>query len=46
MYILIVIALILFVVFLINTSLLDGFRTKRGRTLEFFRINPKTWGER
>ncbi|MBP7498563.1 MAG: hypothetical protein KA796_01705 [Chryseobacterium sp.] len=36
MYILIVIALILFVVFLINTSLLDGFRTKRGRTLEFF----------
>ncbi|TDX85944.1 hypothetical protein [Epilithonimonas xixisoli] len=36
MYILIVIALILFVVFLINTSLLDGFRAKRGRTLEFF----------
>lgn len=36
MYILVVILLILVVVFLINSTLLDGFRSKRGRTLEFF----------
>lgn len=36
MYIIIAVILVLVVIFLINSSKLEGFRSKRGRTLEFF----------
>jgi len=36
MYIIIAVILVLVVIFLINSSKLESFRSKRGRTLEFF----------
>jgi len=36
MYIIIAVVLVLVVIFLINSSKLENFRSKRGRTLEFF----------